>query len=67
MALVAGTTPGVTHLGQIKSQHLPIRPKRGTTFCHAHRYNIEVKILSPIWGAPNGGQHFAPQNKSLSS
>ena len=24
MALVAGTTPGVTHLGQIKSQHLPI-------------------------------------------
>ena len=24
MALVAGATPGVPHLGQIKSQHLPI-------------------------------------------
>ena len=32
MALVAGAPPGVPHLGQIKSQHLPIPDFRGPLF-----------------------------------
>ena len=46
MALVAGTTPGVTHLWQIKSQHLPIPPRELTVSLSYIGY---AKTIDNFW------------------